>query len=99
MFKPLLVLTVCMLLIFGVVAPLLSPDIVSASTTFTRVTVQAIDTAVPSLTFRTTDGQEWTLPTTSAELLTGLRKGDTCSLEIDLQDRVVKIVKASSELP
>ena len=62
MFKPLLLLPVCMLLIFGVAAPLLSPDIVSASTTFTRVTVQAIDTTVPSLTFRTTDGQEWTLP-------------------------------------
>jgi len=99
MFKPLLLLAVCMLFIFGVVAPLVSPDTVSASTTFTRVTVQAIDTAVPSLTFRTTDGQEWTLPATSAELLHGLHKGDTCSLEIDLQDRVVKIVKAGSELP
>ena len=99
MLKSLLPLAVCLLLLFGVVAPLCIPDIASALTTFTRVTVQAIDTAVPSLTFRTTDGQEWTLPATSAELLNGLRKGDTCSLEIDLQDRVVKIVKASSELP
>lgn len=99
MFKALVPLAVCMLFMFGVVAPLVSPDAASASTTFTRVTVQAIDTAVPSLTFRTTDGQEWTLPATSVELLNGLRKGDTCSLEIDLEDRVVKIVKAGSELP
>ncbi|MET0515051.1 MAG: hypothetical protein ABW047_06965 [Nitrospiraceae bacterium] len=99
MFKPLLPWTVCMLFLFGVVAPLALTDPVSASTTFTRVTVKAIDTAAPSLTFRTTDGQEWTLPASSAELLNGLRKGDTCNLEIDLQDRVVKIVKAASELP
>ena len=99
MFKLLLPLAICTLFVFGVVTPLVSPDTVSASTTFTRVTVQAIDTAVPSLTFRTTDGQEWTLPATSAELLNGLHKGDMCSLEIDLQDRVVKIVKAGSELP
>jgi hypothetical protein len=99
MFKSFIPWAVCILLLVGVVAPFAFSDTVFASTTFTRVTVQAIDSAAPSLTFRTTDGQEWTLPATSAELLNGLHKGDTCSLEIDLQDRVVKIVKAGSELP
>ena len=98
MFKPLLVLTVCMLFNSG-----------WSRRCFTGHRVRLHDIhpshgashrhSGPQLTFRTTDGQEWTLPTTSAELLNGLHKGDTCSLEIDLQDRVVKIVKARSELP
>lgn len=100
MSKFLLPLVITLLLFFvGVGVPVLLPDTVSASTTFTRVIVQAVDPAAPSLTFRTTDGQQWTLPARSGELLSGLQKGDTCSLEIDLEDRVVKVVKASAELP
>ena len=50
-------------------------------------------------TFKTMEGQVWTLQATSAEILQGLHKGDTCSVEIDLENRVTKIVKVDSTSP
>lgn len=87
------------LIVAGVAAPFVGPTISVASLAYTRVSVEAVDTAVPSLTFRTTEGQVWTLQAASADLLKGLRKGDTCSVEIDLENRVTKIVKVDSTSP
>ncbi|MCC2643315.1 MAG: exported protein of unknown function [Nitrospira sp.] len=98
MMKPFITM-IGLVLIMGIGTLLLAPDITVASTAYTQVSVQAIDMSVPSLTFRTMEGQIWTLPAASADLLKGLQKGDTCSLEIDMQDRVTKIVKAGSMAP
>lgn len=70
-----------------------------ASLAYTRVSIESVDTAAPSLTFKTMEGQVWTLQATSAEILNGLHKGDTCSVEIDLDNRVTKIVKIDSTSP
>ncbi len=87
------------LMVSGAAATFVEPTTSLASLSYTRVSVEAIDTAVPSLTFRTTEGQVWTLPALSADLLKGLQRGDTCSVEIDLENRVTKIVKVESTSP
>jgi len=71
----------------------MDPPPSQASLAYTRVRVEAVDSATPSLTFKTVEGDVWTLQAVSADILQGLQKGDTCSVEIDLQDRVTKIVK------
>lgn len=97
MFKSLIL--VGALTIVGIVAPFAAPTESLASLAYTRVSVEAVDTAAPSLTFKTSEGQVWTLPATSADILKGLQKGDTCSVEIDLDNRVTKIVKVDSTSP
>ncbi|MBI4001620.1 MAG: hypothetical protein HY348_07535 [Nitrospira defluvii] len=87
------------LVVTGIAASFVGPTISLASLAYTRVSVEAVDMALPSLTFRTTEGQVWTLPAASADLLKGLQKGDTCSVEIDLENRVTKIVKVDSTSP
>ncbi|MBX3125039.1 MAG: hypothetical protein KF854_18250, partial [Nitrospira sp.] len=67
-----------------------------ASLTYTRVKVESVDQASQSLTFKTAEGEVWTLAALSADMLSGLHKGDTCSLEIDFDNRVTKIVKIDS---
>ncbi len=69
------------------------PKRAQAALTYTRVKVEAVDQASQSLTFKTTEGEVWTLAALSADMLNGLHKGDTCSLEIDFDNRVTKIVK------
>lgn len=97
MMKPLVLTGV--LILSGIVAPLMTPIESLASLAYTRVSVEAVDTATPSLTFKTTDGQVWTLQAASADILKGLQRGDTCSVEIDLENRVTKIVKVDSTSP
>lgn len=94
MIKSLLV-TACLAWTLGTVQ-IWSPDEAIGSTTFTKVSVQAIDTSAHRLTFRTMEGQVWTLTAASADLLKDLHTGDICSLEIDSDDRVIKIVKAGT---
>lgn len=87
------------LILSMLVIPLIIPAESIAALTYTRVSVEAVDAAVPSLTFKTAEGEVWTLAAFSADILTGLQKGDTCSLEIDLDNRVTKIVKINSTSP
>ncbi len=87
------------LIVLGAAATFVEPTTSLASVAYTRVSVEAVDTAAPSLTFKTTEGQVWTLPAVSADLLKGLQRGDTCSVEIDLENRVTKIVKVESTSP
>jgi len=87
------------LIVSGAAATFVEPTTSLASVAYTRVSVEAVDTAAPSLTFKTTEGQVWTLPAVSADLLKGLQRGDTCSVEIDLENRVTKIVKVESTSP
>ncbi|WP_447601965.1 hypothetical protein [Nitrospira sp. Nam80] len=91
------ILTVVFLFVLSSTGLIVSPEPAAGSTTFTKVSVQAVDPSARSLTFRTTTGQTWTLIAASPDLLNGLNTGDICSLEIDSEDRVTKIVKAGSQ--
>jgi hypothetical protein len=97
MMKPLILIGLFILV--GIVSPFALPTESLASLAYTRVSVEAVDTAAPSLTFKTTEGQVWTLQATSADILIGLRKGDTCSVEIDLENRITKVVKVDATSP
>ena len=94
MIKSLLV-TVSLIMTLGTVH-IWWPNETIGSTTFMKVSVQAVDTSAHRLTFRTMEGQVWTLTAASPELLKDLHTGDICSLEIDSDDRVTKIVKAGT---
>ena len=87
------------LLLPGFTTALIAPTESLASLSYTRVSIESIDIATPSLTFKTIEGQVWTLQATSAEILKGLHRGDTCSVEIDLDNRVTKIIKVDSTSP
>ena len=91
-----LFISICLLMTLGTVALMWSPDQTLGSTTFTKVSVQAVDTSAHRLTFRTLEGQVWTLTAASPDLLKDLHTGDICTLEIDSDDRVTKVVKAGS---
>jgi len=86
-------------LLFMLVIPLMPPEESQAALTYTRVRVEAVDAASRSLTFKTVEGEVWTLAALSPDILGGLHKGDTCSLEIDVDNRVTKIVKIDAVSP
>jgi len=97
MVKPLILIG--LLTLSGFVAPFTVPTQSFASLAYTHVSVEAVDMGAPSLTFKTLDGEVWTLRSASADILKGLQKGDMCSVEIDLEDRVTKIVKVDPTSP
>lgn len=67
-----------------------------AATTLTGSTVEAIDQTGLSITVKTAGGRETlSMPVASREIMKGVTVGDQVSLELDLQGRVVKIVKLS----
>lgn len=90
------ILTIAFMIALGSAGVMVAPEQAIGSTTFTKVSVQAVDQSAGSLTFRTTEGQTWTLIAASRDLLNDLHTGDICSLEIDSEDRVTKIVKAGT---
>lgn len=67
------------------------------ATTFIGSTIQRIDPAQQTITFRTHEGQSWTLHVADPNLLTKEppNKGDQVSLETDLDGKVTKIVKVA----
>lgn len=66
-----------------------------ASTTFTHSTILGIDQAKRTITFKTKEGQSWTLSVADPNLLDKdqVSKGDHVSIEIDLDSRITKIVQ------
>lgn len=68
-----------------------------AATNFNGSTITGIDERQRTVTFRTREGQSWTLPVVDPELLKKDRisQGDLVSIEIDLDDRIIKILKPS----
>ncbi|MBA5865126.1 MAG: hypothetical protein GDA67_00345 [Nitrospira sp. CR1.3] len=67
-----------------------------AATTLTGSLVEAIDSTGLSITVKTAgDGETLSMPVASPEIMKGVTVGDQVSLELDLQGRVVKIVKLS----
>lgn len=72
-----------------------------ATTTFIGSTIVGIDQAQLTLTFRTMEGQSWTLPVADPSILEEeqLSKGDHVTIELDLSDRISKIIKLAQRTP
>lgn len=70
-----------------------------AATNFNGSTIVGIDNSQRTITFRTRQGESWTLPVNDPDLLTKgqIAPGDQVSIEIDLNDRITKILKPSGE--
>lgn len=87
-----LILTLCVL--WSVLATVTTSD---ATTIFGGSRILAIDQDQRTMTFKTKEGQTWTLPVTDPELLNrrAVTKGDQVTIEIDLNDRISNVVKLS----
>lgn len=70
-----------------------------AATTFNGSTIVSFDDGQRTITFQTMEGQVWTLPVSDPNLMKQepLSKGDRVGIEIDLNDRIVKITKLSEK--
>ena len=70
-----------------------------ATTTFVGSTIVGIDQAQRTLTFRTMEGQSWTLPVADPNILQEgqLASGDRVTIELDLSDRISKIIKLTEQ--
>ena len=66
-----------------------------ATTTFVGSTIIGIDQGQRTLTFRTVEGQSWTLPVADPNILKEkqLSKGDQVTIELDMSDRISKVIK------
>lgn len=93
--RMILILTLCLLL--SVSATVMTTD---AATTFGGSRIIAIDQDQRTITFKTKEGQTWTLPMTDPNLLDRqpIAKDDQVTIEIDLDDRISNVVKLS-EVP
>ncbi len=70
-----------------------------AATSFNGSTIIGVNQAERTITFRTKEGDKWTLPVDDPELLKGERiaQGDQVSIEIGTDDRITKILKPSDQ--
>ena len=68
-----------------------------AATTFGGSRIIAIDKDQRTITFKTKEGETWTLPVTDPNLLDQSSPGkeDQVTIEIDLNDQITKVVKPS----
>lgn len=90
--RMILILTLCLL--FSVSAIVTTSD---ATTVFGGSRIVAIDQDQRTITFKTKEGQTWTLPVTDPDLLNRqpIAKNDQVTIEIDLNDRISKVIKLS----
>ena len=70
-----------------------------AATTFGGSRILAIDQGEKTITFRTKEGQTWTLPVADSKLLEKqqVAKDEQVTIEIDLNDRIIDVVKLSGK--
>lgn len=70
-----------------------------AATTFGGSSILAVDEGQKTITFKTKEGQTWTLPVVDSKLLTQAQAGkdDSVTIELDLNDQIVDVVKASEK--
>jgi len=75
------------------------PILDAAATSFNGSTIIQIDTTNRTISFRTREGDNWTLPVENPELLTKqpIAQGDQVSIEISPDDKITKIVKHSEQ--
>jgi hypothetical protein len=84
-------------LLFFVSATLTTSE---AATIFGGSRIVTIDKEQRTITFKTKEGETWTLPVNDPTLLDGqtLAKNDQVTVEIDLNDRINNVIKLS-EVP
>jgi hypothetical protein len=72
-----------------------------AATNFNGSTITGIDHGQRTITFKTREGESWTLPVADPEIFKKqqITQGDNVSIEIDLNDRITKILKTSGSGP
>ena len=72
-----------------------------AATNFNGSTITAVDHGQRTITFKTREGESWTLPVADPEIFKKqqIAQGDSVSIEIDLNDRITKILKSSGSVP
>lgn len=90
--RSILILTLCLL--FSVSAAVTTGD---AETIFGGSRILAIDQGQRTITFKTKEGQTWTLPVTDTNLLNQqlVAKDQQVTIEIDLNDRISNVVVSS----
>lgn len=88
------VLTLCLL--FSISATVTTGN---ATTTFGGSKIVAIDQDQRTMTFKTKEGQTWTLPVSDPDLLNRqpTAKDEPVTIEIDLNDRITNVVRLSEE--
>ena len=69
----------------------------AAATTFIGSRIKHIDSTQQTITFQTREGKSWTLGVIDPNILTKdkIAEGDQVSIEVDLNDRIIKIVRLS----
>ena len=87
-------MTMSSVLIFiGAVGPISLSELLAA-TTLTGSTVESIDSIGLNITVQNAgDGDKLSMPVVSPEVMKGVTVGEHVSLELDVQGRVVKIIK------
>ena len=70
-----------------------------ATTTFGGSSILAVDEGQKTITFKTKDGQTWTLPVVDSKLLTQAQAGkdDQVTIELNLNDQIIDVVKVSEK--
>ena len=70
-----------------------------AATTFGGSSILAVDEGHKTITFKTKEGQTWTLPVVDSKLLTEAQAGkdDQVTIELNLNDQIIDVVKASEK--
>ncbi|HKT33261.1 MAG TPA: hypothetical protein VJR03_00425 [Nitrospira sp.] len=66
-----------------------------AATVFSGSSILDIDHGQRTITFKTKEGETWTLPVTDPELFKRktIAKNDKVTIEIDFDDRIINVVK------
>jgi hypothetical protein len=70
-----------------------------AATTFGGSSILAVDEGQKTITFKTKEGQTWTLPVVDAKLLAQAQTGkdDSVIIELNLNDQIIDVVKPSEK--
>jgi hypothetical protein len=68
-----------------------------AATTFGGSSILAVDEGQKTITFKTKEGQTWTLPVVDSKLLSQAQVGkdDQVTIELNLNDQIIDVVKPS----
>lgn len=85
-----------LILTFFSVSVIATPS--DAATIFGGSRIIAIDQGQQTITFKTKEGQTWTLPVMDPKLLKQPNaKDEQVTIEIDLNDRIINVVQLSGE--
>lgn len=91
--KTFAITTISVLIFIGAVGQISLSELLAA-TTLTGSTVESIDSTGLNITVQTAgDKDKLSMPVVSPEVMQGVTVGEHVSLELDVQGRVVKIIK------